>query len=484
MGNEKRMRSILAADLGASSLRVALIDETGRLHALLSRPLETVSPAPDQREQDPRQWWHLFTELTAALLKDSPKVPAAIVITGGTRSQVLVDKQGEPLRPAIMWDDSRAVQQAGRLAATFNQDRNLITAFHPAARLAWLAEHEASAIASVGAVLQPKDFIIHRLTGERCSDSVSNWMLLDEHGHYRESLILATGFAQDRLPRLAEPEQQIGRVMRQTDLPASLAGIPVFCGSMDTWCCALALGAYQAGASYAVSGTSEVIGVIHGQRLLAKGLLTLPWGKNQGETLWHMGGPSQCGGRTVSWARSILGLNEGELDELIQPAPLTASAPLFIPYLDGERTPHWNPDLRGSWHDLHMAHHSTDLLRAVIEGIAFHSRTILTAAHAGDEPATPLVIGGGLARSDRWCQLRADILQRPVTRTTAEEPGLHGAAMLAMTGLGWYISLDEARRQLAATATTFEPATADADLIDERYQRFCRYLAWQQQAAV
>ncbi|MCB1809908.1 MAG: carbohydrate kinase, partial [Candidatus Competibacteraceae bacterium] len=125
-----------------------------------------------------------------------------------------------------------------------------------------------------------------------------------------------------------------------------------------------------------------------------------------------------------------------------------------------------------------------DLLRAVIESIAFHSRTILIAAHAGDEPTTPLVIGGGLARSDRWCQLRADILQRPVTRTTAEEPGLHGAAMLAMTGLGWYISLDEARRQLAATATTFEPATAEADLIDERYQRFCRYLAWQQQAAV
>lgn len=478
------MRSILAADLGASSLRVALIDETGQFQALLARSLETTSPAPDQREQDPRQWWHFFTELTTALLEDNPGTPAAIVVTGGTRSQVLVDKQGNPLRPAIMWDDSRALQQARQLAATFRQDGNLITAFHPAARLAWLAEHEAPALASAGAVLQPKDFIIHRLTGERCSDSVSNWMLLDEHGRYNEPLILASGFAQDRLPSLAEPDQQIGRVIPRRDLPARLAGIPVFCGSMDTWCCGLALGAYQPGASYTVSGTSEVIGVIHDQRILAQGLLTLPWGKHQGKTLWHAGGPSQCGGRTVSWARNILSLNDGELDTILRPAPLAASAPLFIPYLDGERTPHWNPDLRGSWHDLHTAHQRTDLLRAVIEGIALHTRTILTAAYAGKKPAAPLIIGGGLARSETWCQLRADILQHPVSRTTAEEPGLSGAAILAMTSLGWYTSLEAARKQLAANATTFEPATADADLIEERYQRFCLYLTWQQQAAV
>lgn len=461
-------RTVLAADLGASSLKMAMINENGVIIGQARRALATSSPAPGHREQDAGLWWRSYLELAGELTSASERAPDTVVCTGGTRTEVLVGEDNAALRPAIMWDDSRAVVSARRLAREHDVPGNPVTAYHPAARLAWLAEHEAELVAGARAVLQPKDYLVARLTGATLTDAISAWMLLDEHGHVRENLVAASGFPRELLPRAASPETVVGEVRAGEGVPAALVGAPVVCASMDTWCAALALGAWRAGAAYDLSGTSEVVGVIHATRSFREGLLTVPWGRG----LWHLGGPSLCGGGTVEWARTVLGLGAGELDELLAETTISARSPLFIPYLDGERTPLWNAALTGSWQALRTTHGPADLLGAVVEGIAFHARTILERAAAESAPALPVAVGGGLARSRRWCAIRADVFARPVARITAAEPGLTGAAMLAATALGWHEDLDTAAARMAAPADVFEPDNARAALIESRYTRF------------
>jgi len=461
-------RTVLAADLGASSLKMALIDENGAILGQARRALATSSPAPGHREQDAGAWWRAYLELAGELTSASARAPDAVVCTGGTRTEVLVGAGNIPLRPAIMWDDSRAVDPARSLAREHDAPGNPVTAYHPAARLAWLAEHEAELVAGARAVLQPKDYLVARLAGATLTDAISAWMLLDEHGHLREELVAASGFPRALLPPVAPPETVAGEVLPGAGVPPAVVGAPVVCASMDTWCAALALGAWRAGAAYDLSGTSEVVGVIHATRSFREGLLTVPWGRG----LWHLGGPSQCGGGTVEWARTVLGLGPGDLDELLAETTISAHSPLFIPYLDGERTPLWNPALTGSWQALRTAHGPADLLGAVVEGIAFHARTILERAASGATPVLPVAVGGGLARSRHWCRVRADVFGRPVARITTAEPGLTGAAMLAATALGWHDDLAAAAERMAAPADVFEPGGGRAALIEARYTRF------------
>lgn len=455
---------LLVADLGASSLRLAMIDADGNTLAADARNLATHADGP-RREQDARTWWQGFSQMAPSLL-DLAGRPSAIVLTGGTRTQVLVDDRGEPLSPAIMWDDHRATDQANRLSGELHRQGNPLNAFHPAARLAWLARHQGAEVAAAEAVLQPKDFLLRRLAGTACGDTVSNWMLMDGD-RYDDELIAATGFPATKLPALHEPAASVGVVAGDV-ADHRLAGVPLLCGAMDTWCCALALGTWQADAVYNLSGTSEVVGVTRDHVVYHDGVLTVPWGNG----LWHLGGPSQCGGTTLRWAQSVLGLPDESLDTLLAGCHVDADTPLFLPYLDGERTPWWDTSLTGAWQGLRSQHRAGDLLLAVVEGIAQHGHAILEAA--GEAlPATdpsPVMLGGGLARSDRWCQLRADVLGRPVVRG-ADEPGLAGAAMLAMTALGWCPSMAAAQARIGGHGQRFEPA-ADGALVAARHARF------------
>ncbi|MCZ7598854.1 MAG: FGGY-family carbohydrate kinase [Gammaproteobacteria bacterium] len=406
-------------------------------------------------------------ELAGELTSASARAPDAVVCTGGTRTEVLVGAGNIPLRPAIMWDDSRAVDLARSLAREHDAPGNPVTAYHPAARPAWLAEHEAELVAGARAVLQP------RTTSSRARR---------RYAHRRD-------IGPDAPRRARTPSRGTGRRERLSPRPAAARGAARDSGRRSSSgrrrapgrgrrprgvrvdghrCAALALGAWRAGAAYDLSGTSEVVGVIHATRSFREGLLTVPWGRG----LWHLGGPSQCGGGTVEWARTVLGLGPGELDELLAETTISAHSPLFIPYLDGERTPLWNPALTGSWQALRTAHGPADLLGAVVEGIAFHARTILERAASGATPVLPVAVGGGLARSRHWCRVRADVFGRPVARITAAEPGLTGAAMLAATALGWHVDLAAAADRMAAPADVFEPDSDRAALIEARYTRF------------
>ncbi|MBL8589576.1 MAG: carbohydrate kinase [Methylobacteriaceae bacterium] len=468
------MTIVLACDLGGASFRAALIDETGAARAAAARP----SPVPERRgeasEIDPPLWRAALFALAGDLARAAPQAFAAIegvALCGATRTQVFLEADGRPLRPAMLWDDARAEGAARRLAARApgHPEAAALNAFHPAARLAFLAETEPERLARLACVLDPKDYLAADLTGERASDPVSLARLIaaatpDAAG---VDLLAALGASPALLPPLREPWERTGDI--RSGLPAPfdrLAGVPVFCGSNDTYAAVLGLGAMRAGVAYNISGTTEVLGVVGPEPMRAEGLLTVDW-----RGLWQLGGPSQTGADALAWLAAILGREVGALEALLA-ARRDPQPALFLPYLSGERVPHWDAGLRGAFVGLSRRHGPADLVWAALEGVAFQNRLVLERAEARTGAVHEIRFGGGGAANARWRQIKADVCGRPIVTGAAKEPGLVGAAILAFVGLGRFASLAAAQDAMVRIAQRCEPDPARAAIYDALYARW------------
>jgi xylulokinase len=257
------------------------------------------------------------------------------------------------------------------------------------------------------------------------------------------------------VPVLMRPGMKLGVVQAGPPEPFDgIAGTPIFMTSNDTWTAVVGLGAMQLGCAYNMSGTSEVLGVIGTHAASATGLMTVDWDNG----LFQLGGPSQTGADVFGWLQTMLGPQATDLAAAVDDTPPHPRPLLFLPFLQGERVPHWNPDLRAAFIGLDRSHQPHDLVRAVLEGVAFTNRDVLTRAEqALGIAASEIRIGGGGARNASWCQIKADICQRPVVTTGGDEPGLLGCAAVALTGLGRYPSLAAAQRHLVRPGKTYLP---------------------------
>ncbi|MBU8540415.1 xylulokinase [Falsiroseomonas tokyonensis] len=409
---------ILAVDLGGSSLRVALVGRDGSLLARHDKQQRLGA------EADAEHWWQALRQAAAALRRQDGAAfarTAAIAISAITRSLVPVDAAGDPTHPALLFGDGRAAETLPALLALLPPDHPelpQVNAFHPLARLAWLRQVAPSALARTTAILEPKDFLNLRLTGRLASDRISAARLAAA-----APLLPRLGLAESLLPPLLPPGAILGP-LRPDALPG-LGPIPVMAMAHDTWAAVAGLGALREGHAYGISGTTEVLGLLHHSPAVAPGLLTVDW-----DGLFQIGGPSQHGADALAWLAS-LGVEVGRGD----PPPQDPIPVLFLPTLAGERVPHWDPDLRGAFLGLRRDHSAADLARAVMQGIAFNNRTVLERAEAAaGRQAVALHLGGGGA-TPGWAQLRADVLGRPVLLSATPEPGLLGCAIVAFSAI-------------------------------------------------
>jgi xylulokinase len=468
------MSAVLVADLGGTHFRAALVDRSGATIAQSSRSSTPSEADPDGRsEVAPDSWWHTLLALAAELADRAPAAFAsveAVALSAITRTQVLIDAHGHPLRDAPTWRDTRATATAAELVAHLpphHPETAQINAFHPLARLAWLKQHEPHLFSRAAAVLEPKDYLNLRLTGIRMSDRISSARLAAAAAPTRHAtdLLSASGIPSTLLPPLAAPCARVGTIRAGVPAPFDrLAGIPVLCGSNDTWSAVLGLGALQPNLAYNLSGTTEVFGVVSEHAHSAAGLVSVDWGG-----VHQLGGPSQNGADTLTWLLSILGhTNHPEhfpADQLtaLLAQPRHAQPLLFLPYLQGERVPWWDPALRGAFVGLQRAHTPTDLAWAVLEGVAFHNRLVLNRAEAAlGRPVDEIRFGGKAASNLQWRQIKADICERPVVAGSAQEAGIVGAAAVAWTGIGEFASLRDAQRYLVQSAARCEPDAARA----------------------
>jgi xylulokinase len=269
------------------------------------------------------------------------------------------------------------------------------------------------------------------------------------------------------------PWQLQGSITNRRSPWNRLAGIPVFAGAMDAWATAVGSGAMHTGQGYDIAGTSEVAGLITPVRVAVSGLVSLLWG----EKAFQIGGPTQAGADSVLWCHRALRVR-GTLAAAVERAgmmPPSEIRPLFLPYLAGERAPLWRADVRGAFEGLAREHGADDLLWAVLEGVAMAMRDILARAVKGSgRKLSEVRVAGGGARSNAWCQIKADVMKVPMVRTSHRETGVIGAAIAAAVGLGWHGSLAAAASAMCPVERAFEPRSALAPFYAQRAERYER----------
>ena len=468
------MTRVLAYDLGGSSLRVAVISDEREFLWSARTPMRIPKGQNGEYEADPNDWWAAFVQSCRSLEEQGADLSSveAIAGCGFTRTQVPIDRNGEIAHPAITFQDSRGIRALGdylEAAAPDLQERyDGLSPFHPIARLLWLRSRKPDVWSTIHQVLEPKDYINFRLTGEVVSDPISQNAVrsfFDAVADDAQSTA-ALGFDDSVLPRTLSPFGEIGRV--RGDLPglAALAGKPVFCGSTDTWSCVLGSGALVAGAAYCISGTSDVTGVLSSAPQSCAGLLTVRWGPE----LWQVGGPSQGAATRLTWAVNQFAPGKTISEALSDSLPGRGAGPIFLPFLEGERTPYWDSSLRAAFLGVDSGHGPAEFVRAVAEGINFLSREVLSRAEAATgTPVQHICFAGGLSNNALLCQLKADVTDRPVFVAWHKESGLVGAACLPGNSPA---QLPQISRQLMAGGLWYHPQSEFRAQTDARFEIF------------
>ena len=472
------MSRILAVDLGGSTLKAGLLTFDGVVEASVAFPVGFDEDETGRCEQHPDRWWRAFTDAVEALAASNAlDALTAVVACGATRTQVFLDARGTPVRPAIGFRDTRAGQVAEqtlqRPGVADHPEAGHLDRFHPLARLLWLREAEPESWAATRTVLEPKDWLVLQLTGHTASDPISQERLSAAFAGGRGSLAALAAIDRDVLPPLRAPHCRIGTA--RTGLGGALgalAGVPVFCGSHDTWCAVAGLGALASGCGYCVSGSSETAGLLAPHPARADGLLTVRWG----DGLWQIGGPGLNGANVMDWLADLLTPGDGPPERRVTqavPSEPARRALVFHPYLNGERTPHWDADLRGALLGLDRDHGPGDIARAVMEGVALLNREVLERAEqAAGLPAERVFLAGGGARSHAWTQIRADVLGREIVVPHDVDAGLAGCLAVARAGLGHFADVTEAARSTAIEPRSVHPNPAMRDRCDALWEAF------------
>lgn len=462
--------AVLAADLGGSALKVGLVDEDGRLLASAVRGLTDFEPRPGRVEQDPRGWWEAFVALVREVRAADGCPIDAIALTGATRCEVLVDEDGRPLAPAIMFRDRRAEAEAAELAA----DPALATvgpidATHPLARLLWLRRHASGRLERTFRILEPAAFLTLRLTGSAARDPVAATRL-------DEPSLRAVAERLDLPLHLLPPVRPLGAVTGELrGEPARELGlvpsIPVVLAPFDAWCATLAMGAVVPGRAYASAGSSLVAGLVVDRPIAAQGLLAPPWGHG----LWHLGGPSRTGGAALDWLARLTGATVEALMTSAEEAVERDDAPFCHPWPAGERVPFLAPELRARFWNLDAEATVADLARAVLEGLAFWLRLTLERAEAAAGLRAPtLGLAGGLAANPLFTWLVAEALGRELSLFPARETALLGAAGLALLAIGRYADLVAVQEALtkAAGPARIRPEASRIERAERRFRQW------------
>lgn len=465
----------LGLDIGTTAIKGALFDGEGRSIAYARHPYPTHRPAPGFVEQDPADWISGTTAVMDEVLADgrAGRV-AAVGICGQANTEVYVDASGTPLAPGITWQDSRAAADAEKLDRTVTAAERErwwglpmpIGASHILARLRWMATNQPDVLARARRVLTPKDYCLLQMGGVDATDPISNFCIVDKRLDYIAPLIDRVEGAAEKLAPLHFLTDVVGEVA----LGSSSQHAPVVSGTMDAWCGLIGAGVHASGQGVYISGTSEILAVA-GAKIGAPGIVTFP----EAAGLSVHAGPTQSGGDALRWWSRVVGLDVMGVLALAGQADRAGAPIVFLPHLDGERAPVWDPTLRGAFLGIDSRAGGAEMALAVLEGVALSARMLLSALDAASGLRVPRMFHAGRgAQSDLWTQIRADCLGRPLDRVTCVDVGCLGAAVMAAVGVGAFSSIPEAVVAMTRIARTFEPNAAAMPRYDAMYETYVR----------
>ena len=465
--------SLIGIDVGTTALKAVLIDLSGQRLAEFSRPYPMSRPAAGAAEQDPAHWMDsILDALRAFDTAHDLRGLAGIGICSQVNTHVFTDAIGEPVRPAITWQDVRAAPDAAAIDSRVSDAQKLewfggpvpIDASHALARIAFVARTEPEVLAHTRHVLLPKDFCVMQLTGAVGSDPVAAVGLVDRTGYVAPLLNLVPRAA-ELLPPLFGFTHMAGRV--RGGLPC--AGVPVVVGAMDAWGGMFGVGVAAEGDAMLQSGTSEIAGIVSSKVNPTPGVILFP--PYEGITM-HAA-PTQSGGAALTWFGVVLGKTPAELSVLADGIAPTSAVPLFLPHLEGERAPLWDSASRGVFARMDGRAGPAEMSRAVMEGVAFSVRLAFEALQQSAGITLEVAnIGGGGSRSDVWTQIKADALGIELRRAAVPDAAATGAAILAGVGAGVMPSIGEAAKRLVRFDRSFAPNPALRVYYDDKFGRY------------
>src|SRR5450830_1369736 len=440
----------LGIDLGTSEVKAVVIDGQGRLLALAGSALTVSRPHPRWSEQDPQQWWQAACATVARLREQLGEQEfykiKAIGLSGQMHGAVLLDARDQVLRPAILWSDSRSTQECAELSRRAPELHqlagNLAMPGFTAPKLLWVARHEPQLFAQVACVLLPKDWLRLQMTGQKISDpsDAAGTLWLDvARRDWSDELLAAGGMRRAQMPALVDGSRAAGLLLPALAQAWGLSPeVKVAAGAGDGAASAVGIGAVTPGDGFLSLGTSGVLFVVNDKfrpnpaRAIHAFCHTLP-------QRWHQMSVMLSAASCLRWFCRLCSVDEKTLLEevaLLDDEAL-ANAPLFLPYLSGERTPHNDPYAQGMFHGLSPEHQRAALAYAVLEGVSFGMVDGLDALRAAGTDVRQLSLVGGGARSVYWAQLLSDALDvRIVTHVGSEAGGALGAARLAWLAVG------------------------------------------------
>lgn len=475
----------LGLDVGTGGSRALLVDANGRAQFSHVAPHEEMRMSkPLWAEQEPDDWWRASQQAIQGVLNlagiqgDSI---AAVGLSGQMHGLVLLDDAHTVIRPALIWCDQRSQKQVDEINGIAGRDTVVRATANPVLtgftlpKLLWVHDNEPAAFARVKQMLLPKDYVRFKLTGEFATDvsDASGTALFDVlHRRWSDEMVEVLGLDRSILPAAHESSTVVGKILAEAASATGLRqGTPVVAGAGDQAASAIGNGIVEPGAVSCTIGTSGVVFAY----------LDTPTYDPAGRVhtfchaipdAWHVMGVTQGAGLSLQWFRNRLA--KGSLyEELTADASLSppgAHGLFWLPYLMGERTPHVDPNARAAWIGLTNRHQSSDLVRAILEGVCYSLRDGLEIIRElGARPALARLSGGG-AKSPLWQQLFADIFNIRVTTLETQEGSAFGAALLAAIGTGHFASARDASRAAIHEVSTKDPAPESVSFYEQHYR--------------
>jgi len=480
----------LGVDVGTSGVKAILVSPAGEVTAGATSPLSMSTPRPGWAEQDPEAWWTAtIASIRLVIERNSPARIAAVGISGQMHSSVFLDKSGRVIRPALLWCDGRTTAECTEITARAGGEerlrdwvRNPALEGFTLPKVLWLRNHEPDSFARLATVLLAKDYIRFRLTGvlsTEPSDASGTLMFDPALLRWSQEMLRAVGLPGALLPEVRGSAEVHGNVTGPSAEATGLeAGTPVVGGGSDNACGAAGVGAIEPGEAVASWGTSGTVLAPTAEPLVDP-LLRAHTFCHVLPRMWFVMGVVLSAGGAFAWyrdlfARELAGSARADdlLTEEAAKVPPGAEGVTFLPYLQGERTPHRDASLRGAFLGLSQAHTRAHLTRAVLEGISFAMRESLAILQElGLSPSRLLLTGGG-ARNPFIRRLQAEVYGVPVSTVDREEGPAYGAALLAAVGAGVFPDLPAAVRATRSRGTIETPDPMRHEEYHVIYQRF------------
>lgn len=475
---------VIGLDLGTGGVRAIVVDLQGQLIAQATSSYPLLTPQPGWTEQNPSDWVEASLEALANVAQQIGQYqPIGLGLSGQMHGMVPLDAEGRVIRPAILWNDQRTGKAVTAIESRIPCQELIQRTGNPAItgfqlpKLVWMRSQEPQAYVQVQKILLPKDYLGYVLTGAQVtepSDASGIGCLNLVSRQWDSDLLNALDINPGLFPEVIASTAIAGRlqptIASRVGLPA---GLPIIAGGGDNAAAAIGLGisARDLHRGSLSIGTSGVIFAPCDRPIPdPAGRVHLFCHVDGG---YHLLGVTLAAGGALRWYRDTLAsqVSFNDLIDLAASSPPGAEGVLFLPHLAGERSPYLDPDARGAWVNLSLAHTQADITRAVLEGVAFSLRAALEVINQMT-PVNQLLATGGGARSPLWLQILAEVLVTKLIAPEAEEGAAYGAAILAMVGVGAYPNLEAAFQILPQVNRAVQPQTNPVyEAAFKRYKR-------------